>query len=360
MTISSAKKITTNRAQVLAYRVAAHRFDRSSAEPEVLALGVQDTPYGSARLALAARGASDEGLPLVWGVRGAPHLHRKADLSALASALWPLSDADATARINSSVIKDGAKLGIAAFQAAAEAFRATVRTELPKGEVSRAVSALVPAELTFWCKTCGSQHISGALFQQAGLFGGVGLAVDRGKTLIAPLPDPFPVPAAASGTAGYLATYLRLLGPGTPAETAKFLGTTVTAAKTAWPDGLVHVDVDGVPLWFPEAEASALLSAAAASGLLRLLPPGDPYLQTRNRPFLVPDKDREKELWRPLGNPGAVLLDGEIAGTWRTARSGSRLDLTVTAFTPLPRALLEAEAETVATAKGASSVRIVG
>ena len=41
----------------------------------------------------------------------------------------------------------------------------------------------------------------------------------------------------------------------------------------------------------------------------------------------------QKEVWRILGNPGALLLDGEIAGVWRAKVSGrKRVDLTVTAF----------------------------
>ncbi|MEO5876702.1 MAG: hypothetical protein ABIS86_04255, partial [Streptosporangiaceae bacterium] len=106
--------IEVSRQQVLAYRVAAQGLDRSSTEPEVLALGAQDTPYGSARLALSARGASPDPLTLVWATRGAPHLFRTRELPALARALWPVSDADATARISTTPIKEGAKLGLAA------------------------------------------------------------------------------------------------------------------------------------------------------------------------------------------------------------------------------------------------------
>ncbi|GAA3224010.1 crosslink repair DNA glycosylase YcaQ family protein [Actinocorallia longicatena] len=352
--------MTTTRAQVLAHRLAAHRFDRSTPDPDVLSLGVQDTPYGSARLALAARGASTDGLALVWAVRGAPHLHRRADLPALAGALWPLSDADAAKRIGSSAIKEGAKLGLAAFEATAAAFRAAVRAPMPKGAVSAAVSAAIPAELTFWCATCGSQHVSGLLFQTAGLFGAVELVPEGGGTTIAPLPEPFPVPAKAAGTAGYLETFLRLLGPGTPAEAAKFLGTSPTAARPAWTDAdLTEIIVDGVRGWFPTEHVDALLKAPEPSPMLRLLPPGDPYLQTRNRPFLVPDKAVEKELWRPLGNPGAILLNGEIAGTWRPKLAGRRLDLTVTAFTELPRTELESEAALVGEVRGATTVRLL-
>jgi len=349
-----------DREQVLAYRVAAHQFDRSTADPAVLDLGVQDTPYGSARLALAARTShAVEGLTLVWTTRGAPHLHRSTHLTALAAALWPLSDADATARIAVTQIKEGARLGIAAFTAAARAMHEVVRAPMAKGDVSTGVSARVPASLTYWCKPCQAQHISGGLFQQVGLAAGVRVEPAGGTTL-API-DGWPgVPVEAAGTDAFLAIYLRLLGPATAAEVARFLGTTVKEARRAWPADLTEVRVDGRPAWLP-TEAVEGLRTADKPDVVRLLPPSDPYLQARDRDLLVPDRNRQAEVWRTLAKPGAVLVGTEIAGTWRAQLTGrSRLQVTVTAFEPLApktRTAVEDEAAAVATARGATDVR---
>ncbi|OEJ37500.1 hypothetical protein AR457_32180 [Streptomyces agglomeratus] len=358
--MSSTHQVDVRREQVLAHRVAAHGFARSSPRPDVLALGAQDTPNGSARLALAARGASADGLVLVWSFRGAPHLHRRADLPRLAGSLWPVTDADATARIDTAVIKEGARLGVEAFRVTAEAFREVVTAPMAKGEVSTAVSAAVPESLTYWCAACGARHISGLLFQQAGLFGAVGVRPEGGRTVLTPLDERFPVPAASSGATELVRAYLRFLGPATPAEVAKYLGTKVTVVKSMWPDDLAEVWLEGRKTWLPAADLDALLSARSRA-LVRLLPPGDPFLQARDRELVVPDRTRQREIWRPIGGPGALLVGSEIAGTWRARAAGRRLDVTLTPFGPLSSAVREelvAEAAAVASARGAAEARL--
>ncbi|HWE91509.1 MAG TPA: crosslink repair DNA glycosylase YcaQ family protein [Pseudonocardiaceae bacterium] len=357
--------IDVDRARVLAYRVAAHQFDGAGGSPPVLSLGVQDTPYGSAALALAARRATpDDSLSLVWSTRGAPHLHRTADLPALAAALWPMSDADASTRIATGAIKDGAKLGIAAFTATATAINKILagRTSpIRKGELSGQVSARIPEPLTYWCKVCQSRHISGALLQQAGLPGGARLLVAGQATSFVPI-DGWPgVPENATGTDAVVSAYLRLLGPATPADAAKFLGTSQTAARPAWPNGLAEVLIDGRSAWLP-ADRIEALRAAPTPRLVRLLPPSDPFLQARDRMLLLPDKSRHKALWGVLGNPGALLVGGEIVGTWRVRKAGKTdVEVRVTPFERLAsdtRRCVEDEARRVGDVRQASDVRV--
>lgn len=370
--------LDVDRGQVLAHRIAAHQLAGvavPASELAVLDLGVQDTPYGSAVQAVAARtsapleeGALEEGeleegaLVLAWSVRGAPHLHRRSDLPRLTTALWPLSEADATIRIANPQIRAGAELGLTAFTATARALREVVTGPMPKGEVSAGVSARVPEVLTYDCRSCKARHIYGGLFQQAGLAGGVRLVPGASPTTLAPVDGRPDVPAAAEGTGEFLEAYLRLHGPATLADAARYVGTTQTVLRGVWPaDRLAEVRVDGRRAWLPQDAVEALRSAPAPR-LVRLIPPSDPYLQARDRELLVPDRDRQRAVWRILGNPGALLVDGEVEGTWRARAAGRRrLDVTVTAFDALPartRAAIDGEAARVAAVRGFPDVRV--
>jgi hypothetical protein len=77
----------------------------------------------------------------------------------------------------------------------------------------------------------------------------------------------------------------------------------------------------------------------------RLLPSGDAYflLDGAQRELLVPRADQRQRLWTPRVWPGALLVEGEIRGTWRRAQHTVRID----AWARLSRAArgaIEAEA----------------
>jgi hypothetical protein len=91
--------------------------------------------------------------------------------------------------------------------------------------------------------------------------------------------------------------------------------------------------------WILASDESAFRSADGAAST-RLLPSGDTYflLQGDDRELLVPDVARRSRLWTSRVWPGAVLLDGEIVGTWR--RSEHRL--TVQSWRSLTRSARDA------------------
>lgn len=356
-----------DRWQVLAYRVAAQGLHRDTADATALAvldLGVQDTPRGSALQAMAVRlGAAatdpDQTLRTTWSVRGAPHVHRADQLVDLARALWPWSDGDALARLDTSAgaVRKAGMPAREALRLVAGHIRDIVSEPTAKGAASTALTPRIPEAMTVECRQCEATHIVETLFRCAVLPAGMTFAADQRVVTFVPLAGWPGVPDEAAGTTDLVAAYLRLLGPATPADVAGFLGTKPgQMAAGLWPSGLAEVDVDGRTAWIPEADLGAL-SAAPDPPAVRLLPPSDPFLQARDRVLLAPDPDHRKALWPILGRPGALLVDGDIAGTWRARQKGRRLAVTVTPFGRLPAAArrgLDEEAALLAAARGAT------
>src|SRR5262249_45903409 len=85
-----------------------------------------------------------------------------------------------------------------------------------------------------------------------------------------------------------------------------------------------------------------------APATARLLPSGDSYyLQWgAGRELLVPDAAKRAELWTSRVWPGAVLVGGEIVGTWRRAQAGVSLQLWGR-LTRTERDAVEAEAQSL-------------
>ena len=73
--------------------------------------------------------------------------------------------------------------------------------------------------------------------------------------------------------------------------------------------------------WPDDEPSFTAVSSAAAPA--RLLPSGDTYflLHGADRELLVPDEKRRSELWTTRVWPGALLVGGEIVGTWRRAKT---------------------------------------
>ena len=347
--------MNVTRAQVLAYRARAHGLAGDAPHDALLDLGVQDTPPGSAALALSARGMDGDGLTTVWSFRGAPHRHRTGDLRALSKATWPLSDADAYARLGGlgATLKKAGRSGVEAIATTARAVGDLVADGTAKGELSAAVTRAIPGDYAFWCRGCAATHVYDQLLRLSALHGGAYLATSTPVTFRR-IPRWSGPPGAPAGTERLLRAYLTLHGPATPADAAGYLGSAGPHVRPAWPDGLAEVRVDGRKAWLPEEAVAALRDAPEAS-FTRLLPPSDPYLQARDRELLVPDPARRKALWTILAGPGAVVADGEVAGLWRAKQAGKgRLAVTVTAWAPLDRAAVDAEAARVAEVRGAA------
>lgn len=118
--------------------------------------------------------------------------------------------------------------------------------------------------------------------------------------------------------------YLHVLGPTTAASYARWAGIGARDGGNAF-EALAP---ELVPVRSPIGEGFILASDEASfrgpapePGGPRFLPSGDAYwlLDGIERELLVRDAAQRDLLWTPRVWPGALLLDGEIAGTWRRA-----------------------------------------
>jgi hypothetical protein len=121
--------------------------------------------------------------------------------------------------------------------------------------------------------------------------------------------------------------YVHIFGPTTPNAFAEWAGIRPLAAGRAAFDALAD---ELTPVRTPIGEAWILTSdeptfgaPAGPAAPARLLPSGDAYflLQGAARELLVHEPEQRSRLWTPRVWPGAVLVAGEIVGTWRRSQT---------------------------------------
>ncbi|MGO1948370.1 MAG: winged helix DNA-binding domain-containing protein, partial [Mycobacteriaceae bacterium] len=163
------------------------------------------------------------------------------------------------------------------------------------------------------------------------------------------LGHPFPTLDPSTARTEITRRYLHGYGPSTRADFAAWLGITATDAKAWWDaiaDDLEQVSVEGRHAWLLAEDLPSLSSGPAFPGApdsphVRLLPPHDPYTQCRDRGTIV-DKVYHRQVWKPVGDPGVLLVNGRIAGVWRPKKKGRTLTVTVSPFQPLTPAVQDA------------------
>jgi len=391
--------LSVARDQVLAFRLESQhlssRLQPGSLLTAAAACGIQNTPPGSAALALHARVSEltpadidraleiDKTLLQVWSLRASPYLLPTSDAAVFTLGLLPEDEESLRFFIRGA---DPAldQVGISATEVVEHTAavlpdvldgRDLTKDELGVELAKRVAQQLTSQQLANWQlpswyapdQSLGESIVRFALSVVA-LQGLLCFAPRRGKaaTFIRIdqwLEAPLPKVNREQTRAKLVRRYLHCYGPSTMEHFAEWAGIAPAQAAQAWKlmeHELVEVGFEGRRTWLHEGDLPRFTSPAIPEGT-RLLPPHEPYLQLRDRTTLIPDKALQHHLWQSSGNPGIVLVDGRFVATWRSRKKGKRLRVVVECFTSVSqriRSQMEAEAATLAPYKGCTSVEV--
>jgi hypothetical protein len=145
--------------------------------------------------------------------------------------------------------------------------------------------------------------------------------------------------------------YLHVLGPATPEAFARWAGIGAAGGRAAFDALSAEVMAVRTPVgdrWILTSDEPGFRATPSPAAPARLLPSGDAYflLHGVDRELLVSDERRRGELWTPRVWPGAVLVGGEVVGTWRRANAVVTVQ-TWRRLSAAERQAVEAEAESL-------------
>jgi DNA glycosylase AlkZ-like len=397
--MTSSHALAVDRAQALAFRLDSHhlavRLPPGSMLAAAGACGVQDSPPGSAALALHARVAgltpaaieqsmaADRSILRAWSMRAAPCLYPVSDAAVFTTGLLPGDEASTRFFIRGSN-KALDLLGMSVLELVA--MTATGTCDLLDGKTmtkehlgvelaGRMAKQLTVHQRAIWQsdsfiapgQSLGESLVRFALYILP-LQGLICFASRRDNEAYLARIDqwlgaPLPAADAAKARAELVWRYLHCYGPSTTEHFSLWAGISLAQAWRAWElieDGLAEVDFDGKKTWLLRDDIARFRSPQPARGI-RFLPPHEPLLQLRDRETLVPDKSLHRKLWRTVGNPGVLLADGNAVASWRSRKNGKRMNITIEQFDGISdekRPEIEAEAATLAPFNGCTSVKV--
>jgi hypothetical protein len=145
--------------------------------------------------------------------------------------------------------------------------------------------------------------------------------------------------------------YIHVFGPAAADGFARWAGISRRSATHAFASlegSLLPVRSPLGDEWLLAEDEPGIRAGEAVTAPARLLPSGDAYflLAGAERELLVPREDQRQRLWTPRVWPGALLVEGEIRGTWRRARHIVRIE-TWSRLSRGAREAVEAEARTL-------------
>jgi hypothetical protein len=303
----TARRLVLTRQQLLTHRRRVQALDSRLPAGEASLrqaawAGLQDSMPRAALLQIHARveGSDSEvwdapSLVQLWGPRFSVYVVDRRDLAAFSLGRYPDDE-------RGREVADGL----------ATRLRAAIGTRTVLHDDAAAALGVPPNRLRY-AATTGSLVIRWGGARQATV-----------SMVPAPKVDPF---AARLDLAR---RYLHVFGATEPAAFAEWAGIgggPATAVFDVLRGELTPVRTPIGERWILAADEASLREPARSTTEARLLPSGDAYylLQGADRELLVPEPAHRAALWTSRVWPGAVLVRGDIVGTWR--RAGPRLTI---------------------------------
>lgn len=301
--------LRVDRAQILGYRRAVQHLEErlppgDASLRRAVRAGAQDSMPRAAITSLHARmegirpdALDHPSLVQVWGPRYSAYVVAKIDLAPFTIGRLP----------------DSARGRRRAEETAARLATFLGGREMPEGEAGRGMG-VHPNSLRYAAPT-GTVLIRWDGARQSTV-----------RSVVAPTMDPLQARLELARR------YLHVFGPTTAHAFAVWAGISSPAGQAAF-DAL---DASLLPVRTPlgdarmlaEDESALRANGSGASSSARLLPSGDPFylLWGPDRELLVPDPSQRSALWTSRVWPGALLVAGELAGTWRRTQGTVVID----------------------------------
>ncbi len=133
--------------------------------------------------------------------------------------------------------------------------------------------------------------------------------------------------------------YLGAYGPATPEDMAAWSGLPISRIRAAWrqiADQLMEVEIDNGSAWMLKSHVAWLDEPLFTDQVVRLLPAFDIYLLGyQKRDLVVPDQFAKRvNAGGGMLHP-TLLVNGRVAGTWKSERRKSQLTVNVEPFEQL-------------------------
>lgn len=346
------------------FRVRTHHLDQRLPAQQLLTaagtIGFQNSPPGAWEQAvfnritditaaeLRAMLEKQKSLLQAWSFRGAPAVFPTQDAAVFLNALVAEKN-EGPWIYTAGLVPSLPQLGIdytTLLTVVGQATKAVLadKTITGKGQLDAAIAEAVAADLpAAWQQsspygakqTLGEAAVS-FMLRPASFQGLVVFGRRSGQSPSFTSPQHWGVdwPQQATAVHELVWRYVHAYGPTNRQEFTKWLGCSTAQGQRLW--ALIAGEVTAVDAGSVlTADVSEFQKNAGPTGTLRLLGPHDPYLDANGRDLLLPDKKLQRKVWRTVGNPGAVLLDGQIIGVWRQRKQGKQLSMTVDSFRPL-------------------------